>query len=533
MTLHANDLVDTELHRAVSQVGLDVEYTRSRGNTMWARGKDGGEIAVTDFISGYGSLILGHNNPEIVARAKELLDRDTPVHAQVSLRPEAASVAAALNRIVHREFGTDEPHHAVFANSGAEAVEVAVKHAEMDRRLRLAELLVAVEEHITEARGAIAQGTAALAPAVLTALGLPATAAPEVALDALEARVRAFDDHTHPAIAPRLLSLVGGFHGKLMGSIQLTHNPQFRTPFTELSAQSRFVPVDRPDALRAVFEAERTPLLDVSVEDGVVDVVERDAPVFCALLVEPVQGEGGIVPISPEFAKELQSLSAEFDCPLVIDEVQTGAGRSGAFFAGSLLPLRGDYYTLAKSLGGGLAKTAVTLIREARYRPQFELVHSSTFAKDAFSSGIALKVLELLEADGGAAYGVAAERGARLVEALEAVRAEYDDIISDVRGVGLLVGVEFADRSAVGSPMVRQTQPAGLFGFLVSGFLLHEHRIRVMPTGSAPNTLRLEPSIALTDDEISGLAEGLREVCAILRDQDDARLTAFVGARTF
>lgn len=532
MTLHANDLVDTELHRAVSQVGLDVEYTRSRGNTMWARGKDGGEIPVTDFISGYGSLILGHNNPEVVARARDLLDRDTPVHAQVSLRPEAASVAAALNRIVHREFATAEPHHAVFANSGAEAVEVAVKHAEMDRRLRLAELAGAVEEHIAEARSAIAQGTAVLAPAVLTALGLPATTAPETALDALEARVHAFED-SHPASAPRLLSLVGGFHGKLMGSIQLTHNPQFRTPFTELAAQPRFVPVNRPDALRAVFEAERTPLLDVSVADGIVDVVERDAPVFCALLVEPVQGEGGIVPISAEFAKEIQALCAEFDCPIVIDEVQTGAGRSGAFFASSLLPLRGDYYTLAKSLGGGLAKTSVTLVREARYRPQFELVHSSTFAKDAFSSGIALKVLELLEADGGAAYGVAAERGARLLAELEAVRAEYDDIIADVRGLGLLVGVEFADRSAVGSPMVRQTQPAGLFGFLVSGFLLHEHRIRVMPTGSAPNTLRLEPSIALTDDEIARLADGLREVCAVLRADDDARLTAFVGARAF
>lgn len=532
MNSHANDLVDTELHQAVSQVGLDVEYTRSRGNTMWARGRDGGEVPVTDFIGGYGSLILGHNNPEVVAWAKELLDRDTPVHAQVSLRPEAAAVAAALNRIVHREFDTDEPYFAVFANSGAEAVEVAVKHAEMDRRMRLDELTATIEEHIADARAAVSQGTAVLAPAVLAALDLPATAQPEAALDVLEARVRTLKA-SRPALEPRLLSLVGGFHGKLMGSIQLTHNPQFRTPFTELGVQPRFLPVNQLEELRPAFEAERTTVLDVAVNDGVVDFVERDVPVFCALLIEPVQGEGGIVPVTPEFAKELQALCAEFGCPIVVDEVQTGAGRSGAFFASSLLQLRGDYYTLAKSLGGGLAKTSVTLVRAARYRPQFELVHSSTFAKDAFSSGIALKVLELLEADGGAVYRAAAERGARIVEALETVRAEYDDIISDVRGVGLLAGVEFADRSAVGSPMVQQTQPAGLFGFLVSGFLLHEHRIRVMPTGSAPNTLRLEPSIALTDDEIGRLAEGLREVCEVLRAGDDERLTRFIGARRF
>ncbi|MEU2826755.1 aminotransferase class III-fold pyridoxal phosphate-dependent enzyme [Streptomyces sp. HNA39] len=532
MNSHANDLVDTELYDAVSQVGLDVEYIRSRGNTMWARGRDGGEIPVTDFIGGYGSLILGHNNPEVVARAKELLDRDTPVHAQVSLRPEAAEVAASLNGILHREFGTDEPHFAIFANSGAEAVEAAVKHAEMDRRLRLDELTASIETHIAEARAAVAEGRAVVAPAVLSALDLPATASTENVLDALEARVRTFNA-ARPVADPLLFSLTGGFHGKLMGSVQLTHNPQFRNPFTELGVRPRFLGVNEPRELRPAFEAERVTALDLTIGNGVVDLVERDVPVFCALLVEVVQGEGGIVPVAPDFVKELQAVCAEFDCPIVVDEVQTGAGRSGAFFASSLIQLRGDYYTLAKSLGGGLAKTSVTLVREARYRPAFELVHSSTFAKDAFSSGITLKVLELLEADSGAAYRAAAERGARLGEALEAVRAEYDDIIADVRGLGLLIGVEFTDRSQSGSPMVRQTQPAGLLGFLISGFLLHEHHIRVMPTGSAPNTLRLEPSIGLTDEEIDRLAAGLREVCGVLRDGDDARLTAFVGARHF
>jgi len=528
MTAEANDLVDAALHKAVSEVGLDVEYVRSRGNTMWARGRDGSEIPVTDFMGGYGSLIFGHNSPEIVAHAQWLLGRDIPVHAQVSLRPEANEVAVELNRIIHREFDTDESYFAIFANSGAEAVEVAVKHAELDRVVRLGELRASIDERLESALAAVDSGNATVATSVYAALGLSGPSS----LTAVIARVRELNE-SRLAKPPCLITMEGGFHGKLLGSIQLTHNAQFRGPFTALAAQPRFVPFNEPDALRPVFEAERTTAFDLEVSGGVIGVVEREVPVFCALLAEPVQGEGGIVPLKADFAKELQALGAEFSCPIVVDEVQSGVGRSGAFFASSLVDLRGDYYVLAKSLGGGLAKMSVSLVRESRYRPDFELVHSSTFAKDGFSTGIALKVLELLEAGDGAAYRAAAERGARLVEALGAVRDEYGDVINDVRGVGLLIGLEFGDLSASGSEVVRTTQPVGLFGFLASGFLLHEHAIRIMPTGSAPNTLRLEPSIGLTDDEIDRLAAGLRHLCSLLRAGDDQRLTAFLGARRF
>ncbi|NEE51064.1 aminotransferase class III-fold pyridoxal phosphate-dependent enzyme, partial [Streptomyces sp. SID8455] len=126
---------------------------------------------------------------------------------------------------------------------------------------------------------------------------------------------------------------------------------------------------------------------------------EREFPVFCAFVVEPIQGEGGIRVLSEEFAREIQEFSAAIGCPVVVDEIQSGMGRTGTLLASSALGLRGDYYTLAKTLGGGIAKTSVMLVRQAYYRKEFEIVHSSTFAKDSFSCHIALKVLELLEAD--------------------------------------------------------------------------------------------------------------------------------------
>ncbi len=307
-----------------------------------------------------------------------------------------------------------------------------------------------------------------------------------------------------------------------MGSVQLTHNEGYRAPFSALAAQARFVPRNRPEVLKEIIEADRAEFLDLAVEDGRVALVRRNAPVFCAFLLEPIQGEGGINVITREFAEELQRATAAIDCPIVLDEVQSGMGRSGAFFASSLVGLRGDYYALAKSLGGGLAKSSVMLVRRSRYRKEFELVHSSTFAKDAFSCFIALKVLELMEAEDGRVYRLAAERGQALRGMFEAVRADFPDVVKDIRGEGLMLGFEFRDQSEAASEQIREN--AGTFGYLIAGYLLREHRIRTFPTASAVHTLRFEPSVYLSDEEIAQLEAGLRDVCAILRAQDGQKL---------
>ncbi|MGX1885129.1 aspartate aminotransferase family protein [Streptomyces sp. NPDC055287] len=510
----------------LASVGLDVEYVRAEGNTLYLRGEDGREVPVLDAAGGYGSLILGHNNPGIVAYAKQLLDGLSPVHAQFSRHPYAEKVAAALNRIIQREAGTEEPYSAIFANSGAEAIEAAVKHAELDRVLKVRDLVAELEANATRARAAVLAGDATVPPAAYERAGVGERERADGAqgFERLAAEVAGHNDRALSR-PPVFLTLEGSFHGKLVGSVQLTHNAAYRAPFGALAGRARFLPLDRADLLKQAVSEERASLLDIVAADGSVRVVERDLPLIAGFLLEPIQGEGGIVPVSEEFASAIQQECEAAGIPVVIDEIQSGMGRTGAFFASSLIGLRGDYYVLAKSLGGGLAKCSVMLVRGGRYRSEFELVHSSTFAKDGFSTPIALKVIEMLEDGDGRAYRLARECGTRLKDALEEIRTDFPDVVADVRGKGLMLGLEFRDQSGSASRVIREGAQSGLIGYTVAGYLLREHRVRTFPTASAGHTLRFAPSVFLNDEEIGRLASALRDVAAILRSQDEERLT--------
>src|SRR5262249_59492105 len=122
MTTLEYEFAESYLRDLLSTLGLDVEYVRAEGNTLYYLDESEEAVPVLDYVGGYGSLIFGHNHPEIVEYAKELLDARIPVHAQFSYHPYANELAAALNRIIWREFDTSEPYLAIFANSGAEAV---------------------------------------------------------------------------------------------------------------------------------------------------------------------------------------------------------------------------------------------------------------------------------------------------------------------------------------------------------------------------------------------------------------------------
>ncbi|PSL48631.1 acetylornithine/succinyldiaminopimelate/putrescine aminotransferase [Saccharothrix carnea] len=511
----AQEFADANLRAKMASLGMAIHYTRAEGNTLYYRDSENREVAVTDFVGSFGSLMFGHNHPEIVARAKEILDNQTPIFTLMLGHSYANEVATALNAIVRRELGTDEPYYGFFANSGAEGVEVVIKHAEFDRQARAAELIAEVEANLEAARTAVADG-AVIADDAFDSLGLAAAEG----IDGLVAEVARANAEV-AALPPVFLALERAFHGKLVASVNLTYNPDLRLPFTRLGPRARFVPSDAPDRLREVVAEERRQVFDVQVADGVVSVVRRDFPVFAGFFVEPIRGEAGIKPVNAEYAREIERVCAELDCPIVLDEIQSGMGRTGTFFASTHIGLRGDYYVLAKSLGGGIAKTSAVLVRERRYRKDFELLHSSTFAKDSFSSLIALKVLELLEAEDGEAYRKAAERGERLTEMLTGLWKEYPDVIKEVRGRGLMLGVEFQDQLDASSPAIRGIAEEGFLGFGIASYLLREHKIRTFPTASATTTLRLEPSIHLTDAEIEKLDTALRDLCALVHAQDD------------
>lgn len=519
MTPLFTEYVKPYLGKILSAICLDVEYVRAEGNTLYYRDESGAEVPVLDMVGGYGSLIFGHNHPRIVAHAKHLLDIGTAVHAQFSIRGKAGKVAEALNFILRREIPADEPFIATFANSGAEAVEAAIKHAELGRILKLSSLLDEISSNIEAVRSALRRGEATI---------------PEDIYEFSKIREQVFDvrnfeelivgliNHNAAQLSKRPVFLVleGSFHGKLMGSVQMTYNKNFRRPFQYFGLKVRFVPMNRPEILERIIQDERLVLFDLAVDNGTVRIVERELPIFSAFVVEPIQGERGIHMLTPEFARVIRRTCNEVGFPLIIDEIQSGLGRSGAFLASSLIGLKGDYYLLSKSLGGGLAKISVMLVRQSLYQEEFGLIHSSTFADDDFSCAIALKVLEMLEEENGAAYRLAAERGERLTAALNRLKSEYPEIIRDVRGKGLFLGIEFYKQDTASSMILRGSAYSDSLGYLLAGYLLRNEGIRVTPTGSASHVLRFEPSIYLTDAEIERLEAALRRVCHFLCYQD-------------
>lgn len=515
------ELAEPQMREVLTMAKLDVEYVRAEGNNLFYLDEHGAEVRVVDFVGGYASLLLGHSNPEILAHAKATLDAQTPVYVPIACHSAANRVAHALNAIIHRETGDTEPYFAIFASTGAEAIESSLKHAEFARTARIALLVSEIGARIEQVRAAVKNGEATVAEAAYARLEVRGTGIEGFEELATELQRRNAEIISAP---PRFLAVEGAFHGKLVGSVQLTHNASFRGPFEAMAARAEFVPFNRPEAVAELAGRDRARLLDLALTDGVATLVERDFPQYCAFVLEPIQGEGGIKPVTAEFAAAVRQACDDLDCPLIIDEIQSGMGRSGAFFASSLIGLRGDYYVLAKSLGGGIAKNSVMLVRGAHYRREFELIHSSTFAKDGFSSAIAQKVLELLEAEDGRAYRIAAERGEALRDMLNRVTAENPTAVREVRGAGLMLGLEFQDLTAARAPMIQGFAQAGVIGYVIAGYLLRKHGIRVLPTGSAPHTLRFTPSIQLTDAEIDQLETALRDLCEVLRTEDEQRL---------
>ncbi|MGW1373983.1 aminotransferase class III-fold pyridoxal phosphate-dependent enzyme [Streptomyces sp. NPDC002446] len=523
--------VQPRMGRILTALGLDVEYVHGAGNTLHYRDERGEDVPVLDLMGGYGSLILGHNHPELVAHARQLLDRNTAVHAQFSLRGGAGRLGAALSDAVRRETAAKEPYVATFGNSGAEAVEAAVKHAELVRVRQAAALADEIAGNAAAAREAVRRGEAALDPDALRHPAVRDRAPQDGGIDGLLAAAEA---HNAAALAtrPLFLALERSFHGKLVGSVQLTYNSGFRAPFQNLGARVRFVPADRLELLAGIADEERVVLLDTELDAGRVRVVERPLPVITAFLAEPVQGEGGIHALTAEQGRAIRLFCNKAGAPLILDEVQSGLGRCGAFLASSLIGLRGDYYALSKSLGGGLAKISAMLVRRSLYQGEFDIIHSSTFAMDDFSSSLAHRVVELLEADDGRLYRQVTERGERLTEMLGGLRAAYPDVIEDVRGKGLFIGLQLRDQAGARSMVLRGSAYTGSLGYLLAGYLLRQEGIRIAPTGSAGNVLRIQPSAYLTDEEIEQLRGALERLCRILRYEDTLHLVHPASDRT-
>jgi len=256
------------------------------------------------------------------------------------------------------------------------------------------------------------------------------------------------------------------FHGRTMGALATTWSPKYREPFEPLVPGVRFCPWND---LAAVAEA----------------VTDKTA----AVMIEPVQGEGGVRPAPPAFLQGLRGLCRERGALLVMDEVQCGLGRTGRLFAFQHAGVTPDILTLAKPLGGGLPMGAI-LLREDLASALAPGDHGSTFGGNPVAAAASLAVLDRLTAP-GFLEGVE-RRGASLVRGLKKLARAHPGAIAEVRGLGLMVGVELKGEAG---PVVKALRERGF-----------------LTTKAGDNVLRLLPPLVIKPAEIRAFLAALKDV---------------------
>ncbi len=260
----------------------------------------------------------------------------------------------------------------------------------------------------------------------------------------------------------KMVAFTGGFHGRSMGALSVTHKAQYREPFAPLLPNVTFAPFNDLAAAEQAIDDET-----------------------CAVIVEPIQGEGGVHPAKFEFLPWLRQVCDRHNALLIFDEVQCGLGRSGKLWAHELYGVTPDIMTLAKPLAGGLPMGAALLTERvaAAIGPGD---HGSTFAAGPLVARAAMVVFDRINQPSFLAD--VAAKGQYLKEQLWQLSGSD---ITAVRGAGLLVGLELRQPAA---PVIAAAREKGL-----------------IVIGAGENVLRLAPPLIVTREEIDTAVSTLKE----------------------
>ena len=364
-----------------------------------------------DMLGGYGTFSLGHRHPAVVGAVRDGLDK-LGMSAKAFFSPNAADLAELLAQ--NSPEGLDL---AFFSNSGAEAVEAALKFA----------------------KGATGR--------------------------------------------PGIVSTFGSYHGKTLGALATTGREKYRKKFEPLMPGVSFVPFGDADAAAS------------AVSEGT-----------AAFIVEPIQGEGGILIPPDGYLRAVREACDRHGALLIADEVQTGLGRTGTLWGVEHDGVAPDIITSAKALGGGVMPIGATLYTSAIYEGVFgenPLAHTSTFGGNPLACAAALAAVQtILEEELPARSAV---MGERLIKGLREVGAKHAEWVGDVRGRGLMVGLEFREDEV---------------GELVVASLL-KRGVCVAYALNNPRVLRFEPPLIIGESEV--------DLCVAMVDEAIAETAELLG----
>ena len=268
----------------------------------------------------------------------------------------------------------------------------------------------------------------------------------------------------------QIIGTIGGFHGKTYGGLSASGREVYRAPFAPLVPEFSHVPFGDVAAVAAAC-TEQT----------------------AAVIVEPLQGENGVIAPPDDFMPALRQLCTERGILLILDEVQTGLGRTGTLFACQRWDVTPDIMTLAKALGGGVMPIGA-FVGTAEVWKAFEpnpLLHSSTFGGNELACVAGLAAIEAIMEEGLPAN--AAVMGEYLLNGLRAIGEKYPGTITEVRGRGLLIGMEFTDRD--------------IAALVIAG--LAQQRMLAAYTLNNPCVIRFEPPLIVKREHIDRLLAAL------------------------
>jgi ornithine--oxo-acid transaminase len=415
-TRHLNE----QMVRVLKTIGYDVGFCKGRGQYLYDR--NGAEYL--DLLSGFGVFALGRNHPAVRDALKSVLEAELPNLVQMDVSALAGVLAERLLAYM--------PHldKVFFANSGAEAVEAAIKFARA----------------ATRRTGIV------------------------------------YCEHA--------------FHGLSYGALSLNGDAVFRTGFEPLLPDCTGIPFNDLAALEKALAARQV----------------------AAFIVEPIQGKGVNLP-SDDYLKGALDLCRRHGTLFVADEIQTGIGRTGRFLAVEHWGIEPDMVLLAKSLSGGHVPVGAVLTRKWVFDKVFNrmdraVVHGSTFSKNDLAMAAGIASLEVLKSEG--LIENAARTGERLLRGIAEMIGRYE-LLKDVRGKGLMIGVEFGPPRSFklkASWNLLEAANKGLFCQLITIPLFKEHRILTQVAGHGSHTVKLLPPLVLSDGDCAWIERSFDAVIA-------------------
>ena len=380
---------------------MGFESVEDTAEGCFVRAADGREYL--DCMGGPGVFTVGHRHPRIVEAVQKQLRR-MPLSSKILLSPLMGELA---ERIADLTPGLLQ--FSFFGNSGAEAVEGALKAARM---------------------------------------------------------------HTGK---PGIIATHGGFHGKTLGALSASGRDVYRAPFEPLLPGFRHVEYDNPDAIA--------------------DAIDENT---AAVILEPIQCENGIRVPAEGYLAAIRSICDEAGVLLILDEVQTGLGRTGKLFACDHEGVAPDIMCLGKALGGGVMPIGA-FVGTPQVWGIFQenpIIHTSTFGGNPLACAAALAGLDVIQEEG--LVERCADMGRVLLAQAQQVAAEFPDVVVEARGKGLLVGVEIVD--------------ADIGGLIIAS--LAQHGVLCAYTLNNAKVLRFEPPAVITEEQIETAVQALHESIA-------------------